>query len=61
MDTYDIEIGPTEAAKILEISRETVRAYARDGRLKGRQTLSGHWKFRVTDVTELREQGLPTS
>ncbi len=61
MDTYDIEIGPTEAAKILEISRETVRAYARDGRLKGRQTLSGHWKFRVADVTELREQGLPTS
>ncbi len=47
-----------EVATILRVDPETVRRYARDGRLKGFQLPGGFWRFRMAAVDALLAGGL---
>jgi len=45
---YDIPVEP--AAKRVGVSVETIKRYARAGKLDGRKTISGKWMFAADDL-----------
>ncbi|WP_034608885.1 helix-turn-helix domain-containing protein [Desulfovibrio aminophilus] len=42
-----------KAAQRLDVSVGTIRRYLRDGRLRGRQLPSGHWRVEEASLDEL--------
>jgi DNA-binding transcriptional MerR regulator len=58
MDTDDYVLTVADAARILDRSSDSVRAYERRGRLPAQRTAGGVRLFRLEDVERLRA-GLP--
>ncbi len=56
MNTKDILIGSTKAARALRRSVDFVRAAARDGRIPFTTTAGGHHRYRLGDVEAFRDQ-----
>lgn len=55
MKTYDL--SPSEAAEILGIHEDTLKAYARDGKIGAFRTPTGWWKFCQQDLDAYLEAG----
>lgn len=43
-------LNPTEAAAHLGVHEQTIRRWAREGKLRGRLTPGGHWRFSEADL-----------
>jgi excisionase family DNA binding protein len=48
---YDMTVA--DAAGRCEVSQETIKRYARDGKVPAFKTLSGKWMFNSDDLDEL--------
>ena len=56
MNGTQIQIGTTEAARSLGISRNTVIAWAKAGKIRGSQADGGYWRFTPADIEEARNR-----
>lgn len=54
--TYDV--SAREAADQLEVCVETVKRWARDGRVQARKNMSGYWVFSSEDLDKLPVHGV---
>lgn len=43
---------PTEAARLMGVSRDTVRRYGSDGRLRFQRTKGGHRRYEADSIVE---------
>ena len=48
---YDIPVG--DAAEQVGVSPETMKRYARTGKVQAHKTISGKWMFNGDDLSEL--------
>ena len=56
-DSMETVITTTEAAQILEVSRETVRKYVKRGKLKPQSFVSGKYLFSRFGIEEYKRAG----
>jgi excisionase family DNA binding protein len=55
----DTEITPTEAARLLGVSRATLQRYANAGRLHPRRLPSGYRRYDLAEVKALLTSTMP--
>jgi excisionase family DNA binding protein len=53
----DYDLNPTEAAQRLGIHEDTLKRYARDGKIAAFRTPGGWWKFSQADLDAFIEAG----
>lgn len=48
------DVGVLDAAVKLGLSTETIKRWARSGKLPAHKTISGRWMFNATDLAEVQ-------
>jgi excisionase family DNA binding protein len=46
------DLSPSEAAAIVGVHEDTLKRWARDGKIRAFRTPGGHWRFRQADLDE---------
>jgi len=52
-------ISNKEAAKLLGIHPLTLRNWQNSGKIEAVRTAGGHYRYRLSDIVALQEQGFP--